>query len=244
MLDGVLALLSPMAEQAGVQVNVQRTSTAPTVQADRVQVRQALISVLAYALEIASTSVQINITNLINRVQVEVATTCAENTSDSNCVELAIAKALIEVQGGQAVFTSNPMAWQAALQWPATQPATILVIDDNADLVALFRRYLGGHQVNVIGVSESEAALQLAAEAQPSFIMLDVMMPGLDGWDVLQQLKSNDETSPIPIVVCSVLKENKLALSMGASGYLTKPVSQTDFLEMARRWLVLQPATR
>jgi CheY-like chemotaxis protein len=247
VLDGVLALLSPMAEQAGVQVNVQRASALPTVQADRVQLRQALISVLAYALEIAAAPVHLAISSAVNRVRVDVATSyrnpamCVE---DSTKVELAIARALIEAQGGQAAFTSSPTTWQAVLHLPAIQQAAILVIDDNADLVELFRRYLGGHQVSVVGVNESTAALQVAAELQPALILLDVMMPGLDGWEVLQHLQGTPETSGIPIIVCSVLKEHKLALSMGAAGTLTKPVSQTDFLEMARRWLgVLQPTT-
>jgi CheY-like chemotaxis protein len=150
---------------------------------------------------------------------------------------------LIEAQGGQLAFTSNPTAWQAALHLPAAQQATLLVIDDNADLVALFRRYLAGHQVSVIGITESEQALQLAAELQPALILLDVMMPGLDGWEVLQHLQSTPETGHIPVVVCSVMKEHKLAHSMGARGCLTKPVSQSDFLEMTRRWLgELQPS--
>ena len=248
VLDGVLALLSPMAEQAGVQVNMQCAAALPTVQADRVQVRQALISVLAYALEIAAAPVHLYVTHSANRVQVVVTTShrnaamCAEATTDSECVELAIARVLIEAQGGQAVFTASQNTWQATLHLPVTQHATILVVDDNADLIALFRRYLGGHQVSVVGVNESEAALQMAAELQPTLILLDVMMPGLDGWEVLQQLQSTPETSGIPIVVCSVMKEHKQALSMGAHGTLTKPVSQSDLLEVVRRWLgVLQP---
>ena len=243
VLDGVLALLSPMAEQAGVQVNMNCTAGLPKVQADRVQMRQALIGVLAYALELATAPVQITLNSNTHHVCVAVTTRC-DGALDSTNVELAIARALIEAQGGQAAFTSTQNTWQATLQLPAAQQATILVIDDNADLIELFRRYLGGHQVSFVGVSESEQALQMAAELQPALILLDVMMPGLDGWEVLQQLQSTWETNHIPVIVCSVMKEHKLALSMGARGCLTKPVSQSDFLEMARRWLgVLRPAT-
>ena len=68
-------------------------------------------------------------------------------------------------------------------------------------------------------------------------------MPGLDGWEMLQQLKASPATREIPVVVCSVLKEARLAQSMGAAGYLTKPVSQREFLEMVQRWLgPLRPA--
>jgi CheY-like chemotaxis protein len=104
-------------------------------------------------------------------------------------------------------------------------------------MVELFRRFLGGHRVSVVGVSDSEHALKLSAELRPHLITLDVMMPNLDGWDVLQQLKRRPDTSQIPVIVCSVLNEARLALAMGASGYLTKPVNQIEFLAMAQRWL-------
>jgi len=61
-------------------------------------------------------------------------------------------------------------------------------------------------------------------------VILDVMMPGLDGWEVLQTLRKTPRTSRIPVVVCSVFNDPQLALSLGATVFLPKPVSQGDIL--------------
>jgi CheY-like chemotaxis protein len=89
----------------------------------------------------------------------------------------------------------------------------------------------------VVGAKDGAPALRLAAELQPRLITIDVMMPNLDGWEVLQRLKTTPETAHIPVVVCSVLHEPELALAMGASDYLTKPVQQADLLAVLERHL-------
>ena len=68
-------------------------------------------------------------------------------------------------------------------------------------------------------------------------MVLDVMMPKTDGWELLQSLRSHPQTSTIPLVMCSVLREQPLALSLGATDYLIKPVSQPQLLEVLQRWL-------
>jgi CheY-like chemotaxis protein len=120
---------------------------------------------------------------------------------------------------------------------PTPAEATILVIEDNAGVIALFRRYLGGYRATLIAASGSKQAIALAAKLHPQVIVLDVMMPHEDGWEILQRLKKSHITGRIPVIVCSVLNEPELALSMGASGYITKPVTQTDFLQALQNHL-------
>jgi CheY-like chemotaxis protein len=67
-----------------------------------------------------------------------------------------------------------------------------------------------------------------AKEVRPFAITLDVMMPGRDGWDVMQELKHNPETRNIPVIICSILEEEEKGFSMGASDYLVKPFLQED----------------
>src|SRR3546814_12814477 len=69
---------------------------------------------------------------------------------------------------------------------PTAGNTTILVVDDNEDLVALFQRYLGGHRINVLGATVGAEAVALAIKHLPHAILVDVMMPHQDGWDVLQ----------------------------------------------------------
>ncbi len=73
--------------------------------------------------------------------------------------------------------------------------------------------------------------------------MADVMMPNLDGWEVLQQLKAGPATTNIPVIICSVLPARELAQGMGASGYVSKPIRQEDLLQALQRWLGPLPPT-
>jgi hypothetical protein len=75
------------------------------------------------------------------------------------------------------------------------------------------------------------------AETQPDVITLDVMMPNMDGWQVLRALAQNPATAKIPVVVCSVLREPEVALSLGARAYLKKPIDPLMLVETLARLL-------
>src|SRR5579884_246970 len=112
----------------------------------------------------------------------------------------------------------------AQLTLPTAETPVVLVVDDNADVLSLFRRYLGT-LYDVHPATNGEQALRLAGQVHPDVITLDVMMPSQDGWEVLQMLKNDPSTAHIPVVVCSVLRERELALSLGAAEFLAKPVT-------------------
>ena len=242
VLDGVIAMLAPMADDSGVRLKVRHTDEHLCAIGDRVMLRQALIGLLTHAIEHAPDMVQVAVSARGSAAEVAIKTEVrrrVHQSGEDESTELQLIGALIEAQNGASVMTRSATQWQATITLPTCAPsATLLVIDEQStDLVALFRRYLAGHQITVVGASDGRGVLQLATELKPTLITVDVMMPGLDGWELLQQLKASATTRAIPVVVCSVLKEARLAQSMGAAGYLTKPVSQREFLEMVRRWL-------
>jgi CheY-like chemotaxis protein len=111
-----------------------------------------------------------------------------------------------------------------------TASRTVLVIDDNQDVLELFRGYLGTQGYRVATAQTAQDALDKARRLQPYAITLDLMMPGQDGWSVLQSLLAHPDTCDIPIIVCSVLKQQELALMLGASGYLEKPITERELL--------------
>ena len=74
-------------------------------------------------------------------------------------------------------------------------------------------------------------------EVDVRLVLLDVMMPGSDGWEILGALKSHPVTSHIPVVVCTVLPERDLALALGAADFLAKPVLRPDLLAVLQRVL-------
>ena len=82
----------------------------------------------------------------------------------------------------------------------------------------------------VIGVYDPAQVLELARTYLPRVISLDVMMPKVDGWEILQALQADPLTHSIPVIICSAWEEPELARSLGAAAFLKKPVTQKDFV--------------
>ncbi|MBI1877707.1 MAG: response regulator [Chloroflexi bacterium] len=111
----------------------------------------------------------------------------------------------------------------------------VLVIDDNAGLVELLDRYLTGHACQVLAATSGQAGLQLTQQTLPDAIILDVMMPDMDGWELLQRLRTSTQTAATPVIICSVFNDPELAYSLGASLFLPKPVNRNDVLTALRQ---------
>jgi len=109
------------------------------------------------------------------------------------------------------------------------------VVDDDPDAVNLLRLYLEAEGYSVTGAHDGETALQLAAELQPAVILLDILMPELDGFVVLEKLKANTATQNIPVVIVSILADQEKGLSLGAVDHLTKPIDRQHLLQSVRR---------
>ncbi|MBZ0306144.1 MAG: response regulator [Anaerolineae bacterium] len=107
---------------------------------------------------------------------------------------------------------------------------TLLVIDDNEGVVELITRYISGYPCHVLSCQQSSDGLELARKSTPDVILLDIMMPDMDGWELLQRLRSLPETEHIPVIVCSVLHDPELAYSLSASQVIPKPVTQENLL--------------
>jgi CheY-like chemotaxis protein len=116
---------------------------------------------------------------------------------------------------------------------------TVLVVDDNEGLVKLLTRYLTDQACRVISASDGQEGLRLAKEHGPDAIVLDVMVPHIHGWEVLQRLRHDPQTANTPIIVCSVINDPGLAYSLGASLFLPKPLSRARVLEALRQLKVL-----
>ena len=101
---------------------------------------------------------------------------------------------------------------------------TILVIDDDQDAQDLMKKFLKKEKYNILQASSGSEGLEMASQHQPDLITLDVMMPEMDGWEVLTALQNNEETRNIPVIMLSMLNEPDIGFSLGATDYLTKPV--------------------
>ena len=245
ILRKVVDLLAPLMKQTGVRVIMSSPDAWPALMADRVVLRQVLVTLLSHALHSVQGDLTVTVCQEEGGSLVEISESPDVtrirsrplSSPQPNDPDLAVARALIEAQGGRLEILDRDRGWQARILLPSSDGATILVVEDNEDVVALFRRYLAGYRVIVVAATNGEQALRLATEMRPQVITLDVMIPGEDGWEILQRLKGAPETRHIPIVVCSVLNEPELALSVGASDYITKPVERIELLDVLQRHL-------
>jgi CheY-like chemotaxis protein len=139
---------------------------------------------------------------------------------------------LVQAVGAELAFV--PLAGQnlhIELRLPQHR-CTLLVIDDNPDVIRLIERYVTQSQYAVVGVLDAMEGLDLARRIQPFAIILDVMMPEYDGWEIMQHLKNHPETRHIPVLICSVLDTPELAFSLGADFFIKKPPGRVDLLKM------------
>jgi signal transduction histidine kinase/DNA-binding response OmpR family regulator len=111
----------------------------------------------------------------------------------------------------------------------------VLCVDDDEGVITLFRRYLSKKGYHVIGLTDSAAVVERAVQLAPFAITLDVMMPGKDGWQVIQELKADPNTHHIPVIVCTIVGEKEYGISLGATDYLVKPILEEDLVAALER---------
>lgn len=168
---------------------------------------------------------------------------------------LSLTKALSEILGGSITVTSVAgkgttftVAVQANLhpegiiaeQEPEDLGARggdlVLVVDDDADQRALMTKFLHREGFKVRTAPDGRTGLALARELRPHAILLDVMMPGIDGWSVLSALKADADLTDIPVIMVTFVEQRALAASLGASDYLMKPVRWDRFKHVMDRY--------
>jgi CheY-like chemotaxis protein len=110
------------------------------------------------------------------------------------------------------------------------QPQPLLIVDDHAETTDLLARYVEGTPYRVVACHDPRRALEVALAQRPLLVLLDVMMPEVDGWEVLMRLKQHEATAGLPVYVCTVLDQSELALSLGADGFLRKPITRQALL--------------
>lgn len=174
---------------------------------------------------------------------------------------LAISQRFCQLMGGRIAAVSEPgrgstftirlpypeRAWiaepppapaeaaAAAVRGPRS--STVLVIDDDATVHDLMRRTLGRGGFQVAVASSGEEGLRLAREIRPAAITLDVFMPGMDGWAVLNTLKADPELAVIPVVLVTISDDRQRACVLGAAEFLQKPVEPERLVAALERSL-------
>ncbi len=149
---------------------------------------------------------------------------------DVNSEGLVLCQLLAHSLGAEIVL-NLPVGTQVRFDLPlGTRLRRVLVIDDELAAVELFQSYVIGLDYQVIGETNPEEAITRALESPPDVIVIDVMMPGMDGWELLQRLHHTPPLRDVPVIVCSVLSEADLAAALGASAFLKKPILRSQLV--------------
>ena len=123
---------------------------------------------------------------------------------------------------------------------PDAAVTRVLVIDDEAPIRLLCRVNLEAEGMEVIEAPDGPAGIARAREDHPDVILLDVMIPGLDGWEVAEELLEDDRTNRIPIVFLTAraeLRDQARGLDLGGVDYITKPFNPVELAPMIRELL-------
>jgi CheY-like chemotaxis protein len=112
---------------------------------------------------------------------------------------------------------------------------TILIVDDESAMRDALISELAAEGYSVIAAGGGKEGLRLARDVKPDAIILDVIMPDLDGWTVLRSLKQDDATCDIPVILATVLGDREMGLALGATEHLTKPIDGEALIRVLHR---------
>jgi len=235
LIQGAVSDLSRLAESRGIEIKVSFQNSADAIYGDRAVLRQILLNVTSTVLALAHhETVNIRVGAQGDELVVSVYRqgTCElQDASGDLPSRLAISRQLVSAIGGR--LWTDPVGVHVSLP---IRRQVLMVIDDNSDFVDMVARFLADSRVIVLGVSDTSSVIETATDVQPFLVILDVMMPSRDGWEILQSLKHAPETRELPVAICSILVEPELAESLGADDYVKKPLNQRQLLELVGKW--------
>ena len=117
------------------------------------------------------------------------------------------------------------------------QDNLVVLVDDDVAMHDLIKRTISKLNLTLLGATNSEKGMELIREVKPKLILLDVLMPGRDGWSLLKECKTDKDLKDIPVIMISQLNQSNLAASLGANDYLTKPIDRSHFINTLKRIL-------
>ncbi len=247
-LETVRGVAGPLLVRYRVRLEVSAEASLPPVAMPAVALRQALLSLLTAAVHRAAPgAVTLRLARRGPRLALELYARreagVAPVPAEDDGASLRDAEALLRLSGGELIVGDEAEGPAMEALLPLVEAVPVLVVDDNRDALQLLERYAGGTRYQVIPCHDPLQAIGLAEQEHPAIVVVDVMMAGLDGWQLLQRLRRG-RAAASRVIVCTVLAQREVAIALGADDFLRKPVSRQAFLEaLDRQWAALAPAS-
>ena len=239
VIASVIELARPLASR--YRINLRRGAVGPNLEAAIPSscLRQAMLGCLTeLARHVPAGEIEVSAAKEGDLIRIEISGTpaaLAEPTLDY------LIRELLAMHGGSVELGRHHDSLLCWLDLHSADRVTVLVIEDNPDVIHLYKRYVQGTRYQIMTAPEGERSLAVIACQAPDIIVLDLMLPDADGWELLSQLHEHPPTRSTPIIVCSVVREAELATALGATLHVSKPVGSQQFVQALEQALATSP---
>ncbi len=243
LLRSAIRLFDDMLERQRVRVTIAAPASMPAVRANSMVLRQLLVSSFNWLIRDVIDG-EVKIDAAIEPRQIAIRMMKPDrggaDTADPTDEAIQTVRQLAALLRAPVEIAAQSGWLSVRLNLPTDDAHCVLMIDDNPHAVQLVQRYLQqSGDFYLVSVTDPREALRVAVSARPACILLDVMMPERDGWEILTLFKAHPEVAGIPVVISSVLREGNLARALGATAVLTKPFTAAQLIDLLRS--VTQP---
>ncbi len=240
LVDSALKTVEGMLKSSQVELRSAIPAALPPVRGQATTLRQALLNLLLAAIHAGKGGV-IDLSAGQDRKSVWIGLETAPNPSNqpgSDVRELLVlARRLAELSEGSLEQLSPLSSPELSLRLclPVAEQVHVLFVDDNEDSLRLSERFLEGSRFIFHATRDPRQTLVLAEESAAQIIVLDIMLPGIDGWELLGRIRAHPRLGSVPVVISTILPHESLAASLGAAAFLRKPVTQEAILAVLNR---------
>ena len=248
LLRSTLRLFDALLERQRVHLTITAPSSMPAVRANAMVLRQLLVSGFNWLIGgVSDAEVQIEASIEPRQIAIrmakvshaasdpDLARTPVNQATDPSADALHTVRQLAGLLRAPVELSRAPGWISLTIRVPTDDAQCVLMIDDNPHAIQLVQRYLQQTaDFYVLAVTDPSEALRQAVSARPACILLDVMMPERDGWELLTTFRAHPDTAGIPIIVSSVLREGNLAQALGATAMLVKPFTAAQLISLLR----------
>jgi CheY-like chemotaxis protein len=235
VLEGLLELETALTANAAVRLEISHVQQDLVAAVHPSALRQTLIAAVRH-LASRMKSGSLTIYAGLSDADVRITLTGTLDVGQEPVSAERIQDILVPVGGSVASAVEDQQAF-LYVHVPSTGQVTVLAVDDNPDMLHFYRRCTDGTKYHVIQATNGREAMEIVHSRAPDIVLLDVMLPDVDGWKLLMQLHEDPTTRAIPVIICTVIREEDLAYSLGAALYLSKPVEPprlTQALDLVR----------
>ncbi len=233
IVTDALSTIAPLARSRGVATCLHQPAEACITRASPGILGEIITQIASALVQGGVSSIEVDLSLQGDEIRLCLPVGQVEEHPGPGLLQAALRVA--ESQGVRHHIERDGHRRRLCLVFPRCADRRVLVVEDNPAAFALYERYLSNSNWLPVLAPDPRLATDMALGSGVEAVLLDIMMPETDGWRVLQALRTDERTRRLPVIICSVVDDPALGLALGASDYLTKPVSRPALLNALSR---------